>query len=198
MGEVRRWVREVVVARGWMTKRATKERCGGCGPGVYQSSPRCHVDFDVYYDGDVFLDCSGGDFAIVAWRFRLPANAFKHQQEGGRRGHVLPAGRRRLPRRAPSATHLCGGCRRERLALLGHSRCQDQLLVQGAHLVGAAGDVAPSRQRRSIAGQISGRRFVMGGWPRRRADQRPRPLSEETRLVERSGGIRTLDPPNDG
>jgi hypothetical protein len=76
LGEVRRWVREVVVARGWMTRRATKERCGGCGPGVYQSSPRCHVDFDVFHDGDVFLDCSGGDFAIVAWRFRIPANAF--------------------------------------------------------------------------------------------------------------------------
>ena len=76
LGETRRWVREVVVARGWVTRRATKERCGGCGPGAYQSSPRCHVNFDVYHDGDVFLDCWGGDFAMVAWRFQVPANAF--------------------------------------------------------------------------------------------------------------------------
>ena len=76
LGELRRGVREVVVARGWVTKHATKERCGGCGPGAYAHSQRCYVDFDVWRDGDAFLDCWGGEFAIVAWRFRVPANAF--------------------------------------------------------------------------------------------------------------------------
>jgi hypothetical protein len=26
--------------------------------------------------GDIFLDCWGGDYAVAAWRFSVPSNAF--------------------------------------------------------------------------------------------------------------------------
>ena len=77
LGETKGASRKVHVARGWRTKKASKTRCGGCPPGVWAHSAGCAVGFDVVESGDAFLVCNGGDFAVIAWRFSVPANAFK-------------------------------------------------------------------------------------------------------------------------
>jgi Flagellar hook capping protein len=76
MGETRNGSRSVRVARGWRTKHASKTRCGGCGPGAYDYSAGCAVGFDIVQSGDIYLVCNGGDFAVVAWRFRIPSTAY--------------------------------------------------------------------------------------------------------------------------
>ncbi|HXV33880.1 MAG TPA: hypothetical protein VD769_07705 [Gaiellaceae bacterium] len=76
-GELRKLTRQVVVARGFRTVRDAKSFCGGCGPGQIAAAPGCFIEFNWFSDGDIFLDCWGGEYAIATWVFRVPAKAFK-------------------------------------------------------------------------------------------------------------------------
>jgi hypothetical protein len=76
LGELRRATREVRIGRGFRTRYDSKSFCGGCGPGIVETSGNCFIEFDRFYDGDIFLDCWGGNYAITTWVFRIPASAF--------------------------------------------------------------------------------------------------------------------------
>jgi hypothetical protein len=103
-GETKKRMREVVVARGWRTRNVSKSFCGACGPGIVATAPGCFVTANYSRDGDVLLDCWGGEYAIVTWRFRVHPRAFNIRKSISGQvgccapGEVASAGERNGPR----------------------------------------------------------------------------------------------------
>lgn len=125
--------RSVQLASTWQAKRVSKYRSGYAISSRSRSS-LCYVN-RYYYDETAELDCWGGRYALVNYRFSVPANAYNVDWRlAGMRVAATGDGSPRAvlaspPRQGASQTHV--------LAQLHRRRRPPELHLQEAHLIAA-------------------------------------------------------------